>query len=1197
MAATKRKASATKGDEKTKSRKTELQEDKNQLAKKVKTSHEVGSKHEKKKTHDPSKRQTTDGETHGKNGTSVLREEEPLFPRGGGSVLTPLEHKQINLEAKRDVLFEQSGKSKAKDTTAGDDFTDDEEHSNSVVARKKKQRSKGQNVPRESAPIDVGARIEGLSFTRIVPGSLILGQISQISSDYIALALPNNLMGFVPLTAISDQLMERMAQIEAKNEHINRRQVSPEVLHLKDVFFLGSYLRVCVTSTGSVSGSARSKRRIELSVHPRLANRGLSKSDLVPNVVVQAAVMSVEDRGLVMDIGLENESVKGFMPLSELESGVELSGVQPGTVFLCLVTGQGSGGSVIKLSGNLSQAGKKTKKGVVLSDAPTIDAFLPGTAVKMSLLEVTPYGIAGRLMDQVDATADAFHSGFTERPEMSFKSGQQVTARVICNFPKSEPKKVGVSLLEHVQKLFAPAVGKWGEKKHPLDLLPFSTIVDKATVVKVVSHLGLWLDVGVEGILAFVHISKVADERIESLFSSTGPYRVGSTHQARITGYNAIDGTYIATLQPSALQQPFLRLEDAKVGQVVKGKIEKLVTKNDKISCIVIQLAEGINGMALPQHYSDVVLTHPEKIFKIGMTVKTRILSKDMEQRRLYLTLKKSLVRSDLPILDSYPDEPFETRYLGTIAHVVSTGAYVHFYGSVRGFLPLAEMSDAFIADPRDNFHDGQVVNVRVLSVNRKKMSLKRKKTQKMILSCKDTPLINSEVDEDDAPLAPLQPTKTSKSEPKKTDGKKEPQKNRENKDNKRKADSQALQTGGFDWTGTALDRLSDDDHLSVSASDEDDPQSSHPSNKKRRRKASIPIDRTGELDAHGPQSSADFERLLLGEPDSSYLWLQYMAHQLSLSEVDKARSIAERALNSISISEQAEKLHIWIGLLNLENTYGTEASLDSVFKRACQYNDPLDIHERLISIYIQSSQLEKADELFQAAIKRFSAQSQGLWLNYATFLMTTRNEPDRARALLPRATQSLPSHIHLELTSKFAQLEFRSPNGTPERGRTFFEGLFSTWPKRLDLWNVLLDLEIKLVTAGGGVHESGGGDDEGRIIVGDENENDTAKERIRGLFERVLALGLKPRKAKWFFKRWLAFEEEELRRIVDVRKDAGDGGSGKKSTKGMKGKKDGKKSDVAEKKKEDAERRIHAVKARAAQYVMERSSKTGEGE
>jgi rRNA biogenesis protein RRP5 len=38
---------------------------------------------------------------------SVLKNEEPMFPRGGGSVLTPLEQKQIQLEAKADAMREE----------------------------------------------------------------------------------------------------------------------------------------------------------------------------------------------------------------------------------------------------------------------------------------------------------------------------------------------------------------------------------------------------------------------------------------------------------------------------------------------------------------------------------------------------------------------------------------------------------------------------------------------------------------------------------------------------------------------------------------------------------------------------------------------------------------------------------------------------------------------------------------------------------------------------------------------------------------------------------------------------------------------------------------------------------------------------------------------------------------------------------
>lgn len=158
---------------------------------------------------------------------------------------------------------------------------------------------------------------------------------------------------------------------------------------------------------------------------------------------------------------------------------------------------------------------------------------------------------------------------------------------------------------------------------------------------------------------------------------------------------------------------------------------------------------------------------------------------------------------------------------------------------------------------------------------------------------------------------------------------------------------------------------------------------------------------------------------------------------------------------------------------------------------------------------------LQKADDLFRTALKKkISSQSPKFFLNYASFLFDTMAAPDRGRGLLPRALQSTPSHTHVETTSKFAQLEFRSSNGDIERGRTVFEGLLSSFPKRIDLWNVLLDLEIK---------------------AGDADQ-------VRRLFERVLGLQsskkgaaisidaskkLKPKQARFLFKKWLAFEEK----------------------------------------------------------------------
>lgn len=49
------------------------------------------------------------------------------------------------------------------------------------------------------------------------------------------------------------------------------------------------------------------------------------------------------------------------------------------------------------------------------------------------------------------------------------------------------------------------------------------------------------------------------------------------------------------------------------------------------------------------------------------------------------------------------------------------------------------------------------------------------------------------------------------------------------------------------------------------------------------------------------PQDAAAFERLLLASPNSSLLWLQFMAHHLQATQIEQARTVAERALKTIS--------------------------------------------------------------------------------------------------------------------------------------------------------------------------------------------------------------------------------------------------------------------------------------------------------
>ncbi|KAI0460340.1 hypothetical protein F5B21DRAFT_451192 [Xylaria acuta] len=1679
-------------------------------------------------------------------GVSGLKEEEPLFPRGGGSVLSPLEHRQISIQAKQDVLFEQASGQKDK-------------KADQSVKRKKSKTSKSKPSDASRSAEDT-VRIESLNYQRLVKGSLVLGQITEIRPLQVILALPNSLSGHVSITSISDVLSDRVA---AEAEALDDDDKETDTVDLKHIFEVGQYLRAYVTSTTEDSTGAltKPKKHIELSLRPEHTNTGFSTEEIVENAMVMASVSSAEDHGFVMDLGLSSTSTRGFLPRKEVSGDLAETRMQPGAVVMCLVTGKSANGKIIQLSALQNKLGNVQN---FASEATTIQTFMPGSAVELMVSDTSKRGLVGKVMGSLDVTADLIHSGAGPKAldlETKYKIGKKVKARVICDFPTAKEPKLGVSLLDHVITLTPQ---RTASAKSPLDSLPASSVIEKCTVFRVDPEMGVFVEIGADRIPGFVHISRLKDGKVDMLSESSGPFKVGTVHRGRVIAYNAVDGIFNLSFESSVLEEPFLRIEDVAVGAVVNGKIEKLIINQNGVGGLLVKLAEGIHGCVPEMHLADVHLQHPEKKFREGLKVKARVLSTDLFKRQVKLTLKKTLVNSEAKPLQSFGELVVGAQSPATIIKVLDNGAVIQFYGSLRGFLPVSEMSEAYIRDPKEHFRVGQVVSVhvlnfdieaqklfvsckdpsafgiekqnalknlkigdivsakvvqkteddvhvelvdsnlkallsigqltdrpsknqssmkgirvgqllselvvlnkndsrrsialskkpslvqasqdgilltafdqaqvgeirqgfvrnitvtavfvqfpgqligllpksklpredqdktdfglkkyqsiavkidsidrdngrlvvassaytdkpstdapsaaskldnpvdetlksvndlyvgkvtkakvvsvkstqlnvklanniqgrvdisqifdswdkittpksplstfrvnkvievrvlgvhdaknhrylpishrsthsvlelsakpsdlkssatpelslkalelgsthigfvnnvqqnslwvnlspnvrgrirmldisddvslldnlsasfpigsalkvRILAVNptegrldlsarasgasthlawdtvkqnmvlpgritkinerqiivqlsdiisapahlidlsddygdastmsysknsvirvsvvnvdksnkRLRLSLRPSRVLNSSLPVKDREITNlaqlnvgdlirgfvknvsdkglfiglggdvtamvrisdlsdkfikdwkdefqidqlvkgritmidsttgqiqmslksSVVEKDFVPLTNYQDLRAGQvvtgkvrkvedfgafilidssanvsglchrsemAEKPIEDARKllsegdavkaivldvDTQKKRvsfglkpsyfedensdidegdsddedeiagalldDDEDEDEDGDSSvviegidhsedifsdfddtemvdapvedvdALDAGGFDWSGAALD-----EH--TTASGDADPDTTT-EKKKKRRKPQIETDRSGDLTNFGPQTAVDYEQLLNRQPNSSDLWTRYMAFQMQVSGLAKAREIAERAVATINSTEETEKLNAWIAYLNLEVRFGNDDTVDGVFRRACQVNDQQEVYQRLASIYVQDNKPEKADALFQSITKKFGANSPDVWHNYAHWLHAVQNEPDRARALLSRATQALPDHARLPLMTKFAALEYNSPNGSAERGRTMFEGLIATFSKRFDLWSQLLD------------HEDGPNAD---------------KAVIRDVFDRATKVkGLKARPAKKWFKRWADWE------------------------------------------------------------------------
>ena len=97
----------------------------------------------------------------------LVPREEPAFQRGGASILTPLEKKQIQVQATRDALFEQTTGQKARNAEFEDDENEDDVDIDGgkipakPKANTKAKRKRPKGVEKEDTS---GLRIEGLSY-------------------------------------------------------------------------------------------------------------------------------------------------------------------------------------------------------------------------------------------------------------------------------------------------------------------------------------------------------------------------------------------------------------------------------------------------------------------------------------------------------------------------------------------------------------------------------------------------------------------------------------------------------------------------------------------------------------------------------------------------------------------------------------------------------------------------------------------------------------------------------------------------------------------------------------------------------------------------------------------------------------------------------------------------------------------------
>ncbi|OSC99437.1 hypothetical protein PYCCODRAFT_1438226 [Trametes coccinea BRFM310] len=638
---------------------------------------------------------------------SALVADEIDFPRGGGTSLTPLEVKSLRAEAAKEAdkeLFADASKEK------------------SSKRRRKSEVSGKSKAADKDGKKSSGIRIEHLNYKRVVVGMKILGQIVAIEPLALIVSLPNQLFAHVPITQISTQLthiLETMDDVEMQSSDDEEEEASPSrVPDLFEIFRPGQYVRAVVTAVNppgatDATGLGRARdevqkasRRVELSLVPEKVNENIAKADLRPGFAMSASVKSVEDHGYILDLGIPE--VSGFLSFKDAQKG-------PFEKDRKLHVGRLLDVTVSKMSGNGRTCNvsvdEQTLKSTSLSEVSSVNSIVPGTLVQSLVTAIQPDGLILQVLGFFDGTVDQFHLPPGD-PEDHFKIGQKVKARILYDISPSTPPRFALSLADHVLKYDTKSVASDAAATDLREAYPVGTILEAVKVIRVESERGLIVEVGsdVEG---FVHISQVADEHVPTLSPSSGAWKVGTVHRARVTGYFPLDGFLQLSLKPSVLAQKFLQVADVQVGEVIKGSVKKLTD-----SALFVSISGNVDGVIWPNHYADITLKHPQKRFKPGGSIKCRVLVVDPERKRIALTAKKTLVESSLPIIAQLSDAQIGVVTHAVVFKVSEKSLQVEFYNNLKASVPAREASETALPSLAAAFPIGKPVQVRIIAVD-----------------------------------------------------------------------------------------------------------------------------------------------------------------------------------------------------------------------------------------------------------------------------------------------------------------------------------------------------------------------------------------------------------------------------------------------------------------------------------------------
>ena len=246
-------------------------------------------------------------------------------------------------------------------------------------------------------------------------------------------------------------------------------------------------------------------------------------------------------------------------------------------------------------------------------------------------------------------------------------------------------------------------------------------------VVKNITEFGAFIDLG--GIDGLLHITDITWGRINH---PSEKINLGEKVEVKVIDFD-VKKVKISLGMKQLQSDPWENINDKySVGSMVSGKVVNLMNYG-----LFLQLQEGIEGLI---HISEMSWTkhikHPSDVYNINDIIDAKVISLDVEKKKIALGIKQLLENPWETIENKYP---IGSNHKGTVKHFTQYGAFVELEEGIDGLLHISDMSwTRLIKHPNELFSLGEKIEVKILEVSSEERKLGVGTKQ-----LKDDPLLN----------------------------------------------------------------------------------------------------------------------------------------------------------------------------------------------------------------------------------------------------------------------------------------------------------------------------------------------------------------------------------------------------------------------------------------------------------------------